>query len=158
MAALAYAPPFDAIIQRFKYQGRPDLARGLASLLRFAPIGPGDLVVPVPLHPKRLAERGYNQAALLAGALARPNGARVGARALTRMRDTPHQASLARAERLANVSAAFRARQPAAVRGRRVVLVDDVVTTGATAAACIRALRGAGADVCMVLAVAAAGA
>ena len=104
-----------------------------------------DVVVPVPLHPKRLAERGYNQAALLARAAARELGAPLAARALVRVRDTSQQARLGRTERLANVERAFVARDPKAVRGRDVLLVDDVETTGATLTACRAALLEAGA-------------
>ena len=104
-----------------------------------------EVVVPVPLHPKRLAERGYNQAALLARAAARELGAPLEARALVRVRDTSQQARLGRTERLTNVERAFVARNPEAVRGRDVLLVDDVETTGATLAACRAALLEAGA-------------
>jgi ComF family protein len=156
LAALAYRPPFDGVIQRFKYHARPDLARGLAALTPPGSISAADLLVPVPLHPRRLAERGYNQAALLARALASSHGARVRARALARVHDTPRQARLPRAERAQNVSSAFQALSAGDLAGRRIALVDDVVTTGATAAACIRALRGVGVSVRAVLAVASA--
>jgi ComF family protein len=156
LAALGYAPPFDGVLRRFKYQGRPDLAPRLAELLPGSSMLPGHTLVPVPLHPRRLAERGYNQAALLANALARRGGLRVQSTALCRLRDTPRQARLPRAERLRNVEAAFQARRPEALTGSRVVLVDDVVTTGATALACIGSLRRAGARVSAVLAAASA--
>jgi ComF family protein len=156
VAAARYAHPIDGVIHRFKYSGRPDLARGLASL--FAPeldLG-GALLVPVPLHPRRLAERGYNQAALLAAALARRHGGSVRARALARRRHTEQQARLGRAERLANLDGAFEVTRPASLADRRVLLVDDVVTTGSTAAACVGVLARAGARVGGVLAVGAA--
>jgi ComF family protein len=133
----------------FKYDRRPELARPLASLLRrglpalagYAP----DVVVPVPLHQNRLIERGFNQSALLAGPAAHALSARFAPRALVRTRDTPRQMELSRAERLANVEEAFAAREPWVHAGARVLLVDDVRTTGATLDACARALRKGGA-------------
>jgi ComF family protein len=103
------------------------------------------LVVPVPLHRDRLAERGFNQSALLAGRLAWHCRAPFAARALIRLRDTPRQANLDRATRLANVTGAFVVRRRDMVQGRSVLLVDDVRTTGATIQDCTRALLEAGA-------------
>jgi ComF family protein len=105
-----------------------------------------DLVVPVPLHPSRLAERGFNQAALLARPIARALGIPLLARGLDRTRDTPRQATLDRVLRLENVAAAFVARAPEKVSARRILLVDDVRTTGATLRACAVALQKAGAS------------
>jgi ComF family protein len=102
--------------------------------------------VPVPLHPSRLAERGYNQSSLLARRVARHLGAPFAPLALARARDTPKQATLDREARLANVAGAFRVREPTRVYGRAVLLVDDVSTTGATLAACAQALQAAGAS------------
>jgi ComF family protein len=135
-------------LRRLKYQDRPDLGAPLGHLARRTARLAGltaDLVVPVPLHPRRLVERGYNQAALLAAEVAIELGAPLAARALVRVRHTPQQARFDRASRLDNVSEAFRARRPSALRGRRVVLVDDVATTGSTLAACAEALLAAGA-------------
>ncbi|WP_437568802.1 ComF family protein [Sorangium sp. So ce542] len=135
-------------IRRFKYGDRPDLARPLGRLLlgaaRDAEVS-ADLVVPVPLHPRRLAERGYNQAALLAAHVADGLPVSMAPRALCRVRPTAQQAQLPRGLRLQNVAGAFRVRAPERVHGRRVALVDDVATTGATLAACREALLGAGA-------------
>jgi ComF family protein len=133
----------------FKYDRRAELARPLASLLRrglpaLAGYTP-DVVVPVPLHQKRLFERGFNQSALLAGPAAHTLSARFAPRALVRTRDTPRQVELSRAARLANVEGAFEAREPWVLAGARVLLVDDVRTTGATLNACMRALRSGGA-------------
>jgi ComF family protein len=109
-------------------------------------------LVPVPLHPRKLAERGYNQSALLARALGRELRWRVRERALRRCRDTQAQAELGRNARLENVSGALIEREE--LEGMRVVLVDDVVTTGATASVCREALGRAGAIVIAVAAVA----
>lgn len=139
-------------IQRLKYLGRADLARPLGSLLcRLAPVA-CDVIVPVPLHPTRLLQRGYNQAGLLAGRLGRGRGIPVAHRALARLRDTLPQTGLNRSQRLHNLEGAFSLRQAAATRGRRVVLVDDVRTTGATLAACSKALSGAASITHLVLA------
>jgi len=156
-AAAVYAPPIAPALRRFKYHARPDLARPLAILalpaLGDIDVRSSDLFVPVPLHPKRLAERGYNQAALLARSFAGSTGARYAPRALARRIDTPRQAGSKRTERLRNVENAMQARSREAVAGTRIVLVDDVVTTGATAVGCIRALRAAGAEVRAVVAI-----
>jgi ComF family protein len=114
-----------------------------------------DYCVPVPLHATRLVERGYNQAALLARRLAAHTGMRCVPRLLERTRVTDQQARLGRDERGANMRDAFRvrARPPAG----RVLLVDDVVTTGATLAACIEALCVAGCEVAGAVALARAG-
>ncbi len=148
VAGFAYGGAVARAISRFKYERRPDLARPLGDLLWRAvePLAPtlgGILVVPVPLHRARLAERGYNQAALLADRLARRLRAAALPLALARVRDTPQQAKLDRTARLTNVASAFRVRVPARVSGRAVLLVDDVCATGATLGACARALREA---------------
>ncbi len=146
VAFALFGGPVAEALRRLKYGDRPDLARPLGHLLRRAAREArlrANLVVPVPLHPARLAERGYNQAALLASAVARELGAPLAARALERTRDTPQQARLDRARRLENVAGAFVGR--ARLHGQNVVLVDDVATTGATLDACGAALRAAGA-------------
>jgi ComF family protein len=137
-----------AALRRLKYEERPDLARPLGHLLRRAArdadLG-ADVVVPVPLHPRRLADRGFNQAALLAAEVAEELQVPLVTRALARGRDTAQQAMLDRAGRLENLTGAFSALNAASIRGRRVVLIDDVMTTGATLTACAEALLGAGA-------------
>ncbi len=144
----AFGGPLAEALRRLKYGDRPDLARPLGHLLRQAARRArvqADVVVPVPLHRHRLVERGYNQAALLARAVARELEVPFAARALARTRHTAQQARLLRAERLENVVGAFRVRRPEVLRDRRVVIVDDVATTGATLLACAAALREAGA-------------
>ena len=139
-AALRYGGELQHALLRLKFASRPDLARRLAPLM--PPLPDCDRVVPVPLHRRRLARREYNQALLLARA-AWP-GARIDPFALERTRDTPPQATLRGALRRTNLRGAFLA-SARRVDGRRVVLVDDVLTTGTTAAECARALRRAGA-------------
>ena len=139
-------------LARFKYGGEEPLARSLGMLLRAGLDGRGgvaelDVVIPVPLHLRRLRARGFNQAYLLAGYLGVPSLTRGGA-ILERVRDTPPQAGLSARERKTNVDGAFRVRpgRERAIMGARVLLVDDVLTTGATANECARILRDAGAD------------
>jgi ComF family protein len=164
IASCVYGGAVARAITRCKYQRRPDLTRPLGDLLWRA-VEPharalgGALVVPVPLHPARLAERGFNQSALLARRVAHRLGAPIAPLALARTTDTAHQANLDRVSRLANVRAAFRVRAPARIAGRLVLLVDDVRTTGATLDACVSAvaLAGAARIVTAVVAVAVAG-
>lgn len=150
--------PLREWILAFKHGGRPELARWLApALARRArdAIQPGDQLVPVPLHPLRRLERGYDQAARLALELAARTGLEARA-ALARVRDTPPQGSWGPRSRTSNVDGAFAATRRARTRGvgARVWLVDDVVTAGATAAACARVLRALGAREVGVLALA----
>jgi ComF family protein len=145
IAAFAYGGAVARAITRFKYEARPDLARPLGDLLARAVAAhsaalAGCLVVPVPLHRSRLAARGFNQAALLAARVARGMGEPALPLLLVRDRDTSQQAKLDRRARAENVAGVFRVRQPERVRGRPVLLVDDVCTTGATLEACSRAL------------------
>lgn len=144
-----YVFPWDGLVAAFKFRGRVELAGPLATLLaRAAAALPApDLVCPVPLSTARLAERGYNQAWELARRAARERGAAARADLLLRPLDTAHQADLPRAERLRNLRSAFAVHpaRRALLAGRRVALVDDVFTTGATARAAAQALRQAGA-------------
>lgn len=146
VAALRFGGPLADAIRRFKYAGCSELAPVLASLVRERARALGaevDAVVPVPLHPRRLRERGYDQASLLAAEIARH--ARLPRRLdlLRRVRDTVPQASLERPARLGNVRDAFVASPRA--RGLRLLVVDDVRTTGATMGEACRALLAAGA-------------
>jgi ComF family protein len=147
-AAFEYGGALATAIARLKYEDRPDLAPRLGRAMLPAARrldGAVDLVVPVPLHPHRLARRGYNQAALLALPVAGALGIRLAPRALVRLRDTAQQASLDRQGRLVNTQHAFIARERPLVGGARVLLVDDVRTTGATLEGCAGALIEAGA-------------
>jgi ComF family protein len=139
-------------VTRWKYGGDHVLGATLASLLRAhrsAHAECYDVVVPVPMHGSRLARRGFNQAALLARAVARP-GERLAVDALRRGTATASQAALGRRARAANVRDVFAVRRGAGVAGRSVLLVDDVVTTGATVRACSTVLLEAGAAVVAV--------
>jgi ComF family protein len=140
------SPLIDAL-HRFKYGRDVTLAGPLgAYLTRHAPFPiDHDVVLPVPLHLERLRWRGFNQSLLLADAVARAARRPLRRMALEKQRATPPQVGLDEAARRHNVRGAFVARQPAAVRGRTVLLIDDVMTTGATVDECARTLRRAGA-------------
>ncbi|RME20361.1 MAG: ComF family protein, partial [Deltaproteobacteria bacterium] len=149
-SCFSYGGPIaDAIID-FKRSGDPFTARFLARAmasdeqLRSWDI---EILLPVPLHPARLRRRGFNQSALLARTLGKILGIPVEFACLERALDTPRQADMPDAKaRLDNVKEAFRVARPEKIEGRKVCLVDDVVTTGSTIAACARDLAAAGAD------------
>ena len=154
MVGVSYAYPWDALLTRFKFHQALELAPVLAEVLGDVVLharilesqGQPDLVLPVPLSPQRLRERGYNQAWALARRVAARLNRPARADVLERLRDTAHQTVLSRAERERNLRHAFVVPREHAValQGRRVALVDDVVTTGATASAAAQALRAAG--------------
>lgn len=142
-------------IHRFKYSRALWFENFLADLLvrEAAPVlreQKWDFIVPVPLHPLKLREREFNQAARLAAPLARATKIPLAEKILRRVHPTATQTLLTREQRAANMKNAFAVRPGAKLAGRRCVIVDDVFTTGATTSACARALRGAGAaDVCV---------
>jgi competence protein ComFC len=143
------------IIHRYKYNHalwfEPFLEDLLARQARPALAGAGwDVIVPVPLHPLKMRQRQFNQAERLARCLGRVLDLPVNARAVRRVQFTETQTKLSRPERAANVSAAFAPQAGQDLHGQKVILVDDVMTTGATTSACAKALRKAGAgDVCV---------
>jgi ComF family protein len=163
-ACLGQTPPFarhrsgaryegvvKEVLLLFKYRGNEILGKALAELVIRSVGAEDDLwdgvdaVAPVPLHPRKLRKRGYNQAAILARRLAAIKGIRLEERLLVKVRNNPAQTSLAADERRENVRGAYLVKKPAAVRGRIILLVDDVYTTGATIGECARMLKRAGA-------------
>jgi ComF family protein len=147
MAAFAYEGPMRRALAALKYSGASRLAPILADLAiptldRLLDVAGGATLVPIPVHRERLVDRGYNQAALLADAMARRRRLRV-APLLQRVRPTTKQHRLNRVARLANLRGAFAARSAAPPV---VILVDDIITTTATLEACAVVLRDAGSD------------
>lgn len=154
-----YQGSLRVVIHELKFSGRRRAAARLAQLLLETEavhrlVATSDVLVAVPLHPRRLRERGFNQAALIAQELARRTQRVCCHDALVRRLDTAPQAGLSAAARRRNVRDAFAVRSKAKVAGRTVTLVDDVVTTGATALACGRQLVAAGAREVRLLSVA----
>ena len=149
LTATAYAWPWMDLIARYKFQQQAGWAGPLATLMLSTPwaddtLDAADWVLPIPLSAQRLAERGFNQSWLLARQLS-PHKA--DAHLLLRTRDTPSQRTLPRAERLANLVGAFAVEplRAAQLRGKKVVLIDDVMTSGASLHTAARVLREAGA-------------
>lgn len=146
-AAVAYGPIARHVVMRLKYGGRPGHAETIARLMARLVDDADAIVVPVPLHRWRIWRRGYNQSALIARVLARRHGLTLGIDLLQRKRATPVLRGLGRNARAKAVRGAFAVdpAQRAGVKGRRILLIDDVHTTGATANACARTLKQAGA-------------
>ncbi len=149
-AVFRYDDTSRPLVLRFKHADRLDGAPAFARWMARAGgalVSGADLIVPVPLHPWRLLARRYNQAAVLAMALARISGVAAEPDLLVRLRRTPAMGHMTRDERRKNVKGAFavRARKRPLVTGRSVLLVDDVLTTGATVGECARVLTAAGA-------------
>ncbi len=154
-----YTAELSSAIQGMKFLGRRDLAGHLAPLLATAFYETWsreefDLVVPVPLHPKRRRDRGYNQSELLARYLARQIALPCKNDTLVRVRPTLPQVGLTDSQRQDNVRGAFRCADPEQISDKRVLLIDDVMTTGATAASAAGALLEGGALRVSVLTVA----
>lgn len=145
-AAAIYDGPAAQAIKRFKFNRQmaflPVMQHWLQSPLCLELVRSADLIVPVPLHPKRLKQRGFNQALLLARAF--PQGT-VAREALARVRHTVPQVELKPKERRDNVKGAFAVPDPALVKSKNILLLDDVYTTGATVRECAKVLRRAGA-------------
>ncbi len=144
-AAFTYAYPVDALIQAFKYGGQLALAGLFAQALyrRIGGAGDVDLIMPLPLHSARLAERGFNQAAEIAKVLSRLSGIAMDARRARRVRNTAAQTALPWRERATNMRGAFAC--DANLAGLRIAVVDDVMTTGATLDEFARTLKKSGA-------------
>ncbi len=149
IALYRYAPPVDHFIRELKFHRQLGLARLLGMQMAQRLLTEAqrpDLILPVPLHRARLRERGYNQALEIARPVARVLGAPLDYFSLVRVRTTAPQTGMTLTARRKNLRSAFRLRDPATVRGRRVALVDDVMTTGSTVQAAAQCLRQAGVE------------
>lgn len=156
-AVMVYNATAGKMISALKYHDRMGAIARYAQQMQQAGAGmlaKADALVPVPLHWKRLLKRRYNQSAWLAYALADVTGLPCEPGWLSRTRSTKQQTGMTRRERQANVKRAFQVNAPENVAGKHIVLIDDVVTTGATANACARALKDAGATWVGVLSIA----
>jgi ComF family protein len=151
VSALVYEYPIDRLVAMAKFQRRIDTAFALGELLanclfdRFiaGDLAMPDLIVPVPLHPRRIAQRGFNQAKEIAGPVARKLDVPLETRACRRIRNTVEQSRISAAERLKNMRNAFNVSED--LDGSNIAIVDDVITTGSTAGALARCLHNAGA-------------
>jgi ComF family protein len=149
-AAVRYDDVARKLVHALKYNDRLDLVPAMGRWMARAGaelIGPADALVPVPLHWRRLWARRFNQSAALAKVIARSSGIAVAHGVLRRVKSTAQQVGLTKSERATNVQGAFRVppEAKADVHGRRLILIDDVLTSGATSDACARALLRAGA-------------
>jgi len=149
-SSVVFGPQIRSLVHAFKYADQSYLANFLATLMaRYWAIYPelaeSQILVPVPLHRKKLRKRGYNQAELLAVALAEKRNLPVNTQLLRRVRNTPSQTRFGREGRLKNMSGAFECVLPKEVKGKIILLIDDVATTGATLEGCAEALKKAGA-------------
>ncbi len=137
------------LVHALKYQGIDYVAPYMGTFMArrftlFDELADVNLVVPVPLFKKRARKRGYNQSELLARAFCKETGLPLDAASLVRVRDTGSQTKLGREARVTNMAGAFEVKNAAAVKGKTVLLIDDVATTGSTLEACAQALRQAG--------------
>jgi len=156
-AATLYTGPMTELIPRYKFHNKTALRKTFtAAILKFLDSYEialkGDIITPVPLHPVRLRERGYNQAALIAESLSETLMIPYAGKIIERSRHTPRQSELGQKERFTNITGAFRMNPSSELKGRHVLLVDDLLTTGATASEAARTLKDAGAAEVTVIA------
>lgn len=149
-SALAFNASSRGLVHALKYGGADYLAREMGKRMavhfcKYPELASAEIVMPVPLFPARQRKRGYNQSALLARAFAKETGLYVDETSLVRTRNTRSQTKLGRKARLDNMTGAFLCRRPEDVKGKVILLVDDVATTGATLEGCAAALKAAGA-------------
>ncbi|MBR3603623.1 MAG: ComF family protein [Elusimicrobiaceae bacterium] len=149
-SAVLFGPEVRELVHAFKYADQAYLSDFLADIMlahysKYSELSTAQLLVPVPLYHKKAQSRGYNQAELLASALGKKLKVSVGCQILKRVRNTPSQTKLGREDRLKNMCGAFACVRPEQVKGKVILLIDDVATTGATLEGCAEALKKAGA-------------
>lgn len=159
IACWDFNPELQQIIHSFKYQGMRSLSEYLGSVMAQAVVQDeqyriADLIIPVPLYSARKRERGYNQSFLLGKKVSELTGIRLEPKLLRRVKDTKTQTKLNIHQRTVNVSQAFRVKNPEIISGKSIILIDDVITTGATLNACAQELKAEGAKKVLVLAIA----
>jgi len=144
-AAVLYKNPVSSVISDFKFNGQltglPTLAGLAKNSIGFHELSEPDIILPVPLHAQRLRERGFNQAAALAHAIFKENKRKITPSLLVRKRATTPQTALNGKQRRRNLFGAFSVKQPEMVQGKKILLVDDVFTTGSTVNECARTLN-----------------
>lgn len=154
-SVMHYTPDIKRLIHRFKYGGISYLSRimgwWMVEAFKQRCGWDVDIIIPVPLHPKRQRQRGFNQSALLAKEIGKNTGVVVDEHVLIRNKYTPAQAGLDKFQRMHNLRDAFAVKDPSVVKGKVILLVDDVFTTGSTVDECSRALLKAGAEGVYVL-------
>ncbi len=158
-SAVLFSGAGQSLVKAYKYSANPYLSGPVLELLaagweRWYGETEYHRIVPVPLHPRKVRERGFDQSAILAAGLSRRTGIPGDRKSLVRIRYTGTQTRLSRRARRENIRGAFRVRGAERVRGASILLVDDVYTTGATVGECAAALRAAGAETVDVLTVA----
>jgi ComF family protein len=148
-ALFAYAFPFDVVLQEYKYNCAMHLSKTLAELFIESALKHNvDVIIPMPLHPNRLKERGFNQSVEVANIIAQRIGIPIDNKSCLRIKNTPPQAGLPLKERLKNMRGAFSVNQELAnilIKGNRVAIIDDVITTGSTVNELSLVLKKAGA-------------
>jgi ComF family protein len=149
-AAVLYQEPVSSLISSLKFNGQltglPTLAALAESSTGFSDLSEPEIILPVPLHDRRLRERGFNQAAVLAHAIFKKRRKKITTAILVRNRATIPQTGLSGRLRRKNLFGAFSIKQPKMVQGKRILLIDDVFTTGSTVNECARTLRKHGAE------------
>lgn len=136
-----YQDEYRQVLLSFKFRGQPWLAQMLGQMLAMIAEQEGEVVIPVPISRQRLQERGFNQSALLAKEIAKTLELPYIDNVLLKVKNTPKQSSLPREARLKNLNDAFLIKHPEKIRGKKIILVDDICTTGTTLASCAKVLH-----------------